>query len=82
MQRSSLRLDSSAGFVHRERDLACDVHGDDSTFNGFDEDLIWIEGLMSDWFEIKVRAKLGPKDDDDKEVTILGRTVRWTVWGI
>jgi hypothetical protein len=58
------------------------VHGDDFTFSGFDEDLIWIEGLMKGWIEIKVRAKLGPEDDDDKEVTILGRTVRWKAWGI
>ena len=37
---------------------------------------------MQNWFEIKVRAKLGPEDTDDKEVTILGRTVRWKDWGI
>ena len=75
-------LGSSVSFWHRERDLACVVHGDDFTFSGFDVDLIWIEGLMKDWFEIKVRAKLGPEDTVDKEVTILGRTVRWRVWGL
>jgi hypothetical protein len=75
-------LGSSVSFWHRERDLACVVHGDDFTFSGFDVDLIWIEGLMKDWFEIKVRAKLGPEDTDDKEVTILGRTVRWRAWGL
>ena len=37
---------------------------------------------MKGWFEVKVRAKLGPEDTDDKEVTILGRTVRWKAWGI
>ena len=58
------------------------VHGDDFTFSGYDDDLAWIEGLMQNWFEIKVRAKLGPEDTDDKEVTILGRTVRWKDWGI
>ena len=52
-------------------------HGDDFTFCGFDIDLDWVEILMKAWFEIKVRARLGPEDRDDKDVTILGRTVRW-----
>eukprot|EP00973_Karenia_brevis_P076822 10668793-Karenia_brevis.AAC.1 len=37
---------------------------------------------MKSWFEIKVRAVLGPEEGDDKEVTILGRSVRWTNEGI
>eukprot|EP00973_Karenia_brevis_P009819 1327403-Karenia_brevis.AAC.1 len=37
---------------------------------------------MRSWFEIKVRAVLGPEEGDDKEVTILGRLVRWTKEGI
>ena len=31
---------------------------------------------MKGWFEIKVRATLGPDKGDDKEVVILGRKVR------
>eukprot|EP00973_Karenia_brevis_P079669 11054232-Karenia_brevis.AAC.1 len=37
---------------------------------------------MESWFEIKVRAVLGPEPIDDKEVTILGRIVRWREEGI
>eukprot|EP00973_Karenia_brevis_P062282 8662628-Karenia_brevis.AAC.1 len=37
---------------------------------------------MESWFEVKVRAVLGPEEKDDKEVTILGRLVRWTFEGI
>eukprot|EP00973_Karenia_brevis_P030341 4183132-Karenia_brevis.AAC.1 len=37
---------------------------------------------MKEWFEIKVRAVLGPDPTDDNEVTILGRTVRWMEEGI
>eukprot|EP00973_Karenia_brevis_P088374 12254077-Karenia_brevis.AAC.1 len=37
---------------------------------------------MESWFEIKVRAVLGPEPKDDKEVTILGRIVRWKEEGI
>ena len=54
----------------------------DFTFCGFDEDLDWIENLMMSWFEVKVRARLGPDKSDDSEVTILGRTVRWKDWGV
>ena len=66
----------------RERDLSCAVHGDDFTFCGCEEDLIWIQRMMKSWFEIKVRAILGPDEKDDKEVVILGRIVRWTETGI
>ena len=37
---------------------------------------------MKSWFEIKVRRVLGPDLNDDKEVVIVGRTVRWKSWGI
>ena len=37
---------------------------------------------MKEWYEVKVRATLGPDDNDDKEVVILGRTVKWNHWGI
>jgi hypothetical protein len=69
-------------FVHHLRDLQCVVHGDDFTFCGLQEDIEWITTLMKTWFEIKVRATLGPEDQDDKEVVILGRTLRWKNWGI
>ena len=35
------------------------VHGDDFTFTGYDEDLDFIEGIMKDEYEIKVRGRLG-----------------------
>jgi hypothetical protein len=69
-------------FSHHLRDLQCVVHGDDFTFCGLEEDLEWITELMKTWFEIKVRATLGPEDKDDKEVVILGRILRWKDWGI
>ena len=37
---------------------------------------------MKTWFEIKVRASLGPDKADDKEVVNLGRVVRWMRDGI
>eukprot|EP00973_Karenia_brevis_P025986 3585602-Karenia_brevis.AAC.1 len=37
---------------------------------------------MEEWYEIRVRAILGPEKHDDKEVVILGRVVGWTEHGI
>ena len=62
--------------------MTCACHGDDFSIVGFDWDLRWIIELMKTWFAIKVRAILGPESNDDKEVTILGRVVRWKSWGI
>ena len=59
---------------HVGRDVSLAVHGDDFTFCGLEEDLVWMRDLMTEWFEIKVRAFLGPDAGDDKEVTIPGRS--------
>ena len=69
-------------FYHAERDLSLAVHGDDFTFCGGEEDLFWTRDLMANWFEIKVRGILGEGIDDEKVMTILGRTVRWTSQGL
>eukprot|EP00973_Karenia_brevis_P039436 5445121-Karenia_brevis.AAC.1 len=37
---------------------------------------------MESWFEIKVRAILGPEEKEDEEVVIVGRVVRWLKDGI
>ena len=37
---------------------------------------------MRKWFEIRIRAVLGPEEKDDKDVVILGRVVRWKEWGV
>ncbi len=36
-------------FWHEERDVACMARGDDFIFSGIDEDLDWVEKLMSEW---------------------------------
>ena len=43
---------------------------------------ITVRQKMKSWFEITVRALLGPEEGDDKHVVILGRHVRWTADGI
>ena len=69
-------------FYSKGRDMTCVCHGDDFTVVGEDGGLRWLAEEMGRWFEIKVRAVLGPEARDDKEVIILGRVVRWKEWGI
>ena len=69
-------------FYHPGRDISLSCHGDDFMAAGEGEDLRWLATEMSGWFEIKVRAVMGPEEKDDKEVVILGRCVRWKEWGI
>ena len=73
-------IGTSVAFQHPERDLACAVHGDDFTFSGEDKDLDWAESLMKSWFEVVVRARLGPEEKDDKEISVLGRIVKVEDW--
>ena len=46
------------------------------------EGLDYIEVLMKKWYDVKVKARLGPEPGDAKEVDILGRRVRWTEQGV
>ena len=69
-------------FFHPIRDISVVVHGDDFTFCGLEGDLKWILEKMKSWFEIKLRGILGDDEKDMKQITILGRVVRWTRDGI
>ena len=69
-------------FYHKGKDVSLVVHGDDFTFVGDNNALDWIESNMKRWYEVKVRARLGPDDHDDKEATLLGRVIRWEEWGV
>ena len=57
-----------------------EVHGDDFVFGGNDEDLKWVAKVLAAKFVIKVRAILGPEDEDQKDEVLLGRFVRWRGW--
>ena len=53
-----------------QRGISLGVHGDDFTFAGIEEDLIWIRDLMESWFDIKVRGIMGNDPGDVKEIVI------------
>lgn len=73
---------SGVVFYHERRDVSYACHGDDFTFAREEKELWWIAAMMEGWFQIKVRAVMGPEDADDKEVVILGRLVRWQDKGV
>lgn len=58
------------------------VHGDDFTFAGIDKELQAIKGKMAQWWDIKDRGTMGGHRKDIKEITILGRRLRWTPDGL
>ena len=64
-------------FWNQEQQLIAEVHGDDFTLIGSDENLDWFKTQVSQRFEIKHKARLGPDASDDKDVRILNRIVTW-----
>ena len=69
-------------FWHKERELRVVIHGDDFTVLGAHDNLMWFRKMIKERFEAKFRGMLGPSNKDDKQVTILNRTVNWTREGI
>jgi hypothetical protein len=63
---------------YRESDEArLVVHGDDFTYLGYPEVLDEVLKHMKEWWDVKLRAVMGDESGDDREVTILNRTLRW-----
>ncbi len=69
-------------FWQEETDIAFVVCGDDVPFSGVSLDLDWLDKSMQDWFEVKVRARPGPEERVDKDISIQGRVVKCRSWGI
>ena len=63
-------------FFHKERDLACVVHGDDLTCPGSDTTLNWYAAQMALSFEIKIKGRLGVGCKGPTEMKILNKIVR------
>jgi hypothetical protein len=64
-------------FVNPGTGVRVVVWGDDFTFLGREKHLKDMANKMAEWYEIKVRAMMGPDPGDDKEVRILNRVCRW-----
>ena len=75
-------LSSPVVFIHRGRDLAGVVHGDDFVFVGLDQDLDYVLGVLKAHYDLKDRGRLGSGPEDKREIDMLGRTIRWHEWGM
>jgi hypothetical protein len=64
-------------FYNAELQVRAVVHGDDFTFLGFLEDLMFVKAQMEVWYEVKVRGVVGDESGDMKEIVILNRQLRW-----
>ena len=72
---------SACLFYHEEKEVAVMVHGDDFVAAGDPKHLAETEAILAKKYKIKVE-RLGPDDDDLKEVNILNKIVRITTEGI
>ena len=69
-------------FVHKARNLATSVHGDDFTTVGPKAELDWLETQLEGKYELRKGGRLGPGKDDAKEILVLNRAIRWTETGL
>ena len=68
-------LGSPCMFHHEGRNTSIVVHGDDFTVLGSAADLDWFRDKISEKFEVKFKARLGPENSDDELVRVLNRVV-------
>ena len=74
-------LCSPCNFHNAAKDMAVTVHGDDFTCTGSRSSLAWFKGRMEEKFEISCEV-LGPDADQQREISILNRTIAWTKDGL
>ena len=58
------------------------VHGDDFTSVGAKADLDWLEARLEGKYGLRKCGRLGPGEDDAKEILVLNRAIRWTDNGL
>lgn len=75
-------LSSPCLFGHEERDTKMMVHGDDFIIISDDDNCEWSETELRKHWTLKRKAKLGPDEDDDKEVLCLNRVIRYETYGV
>ena len=69
-------------FFHESRGMSGVVHGDDFVWEGTDEDLDWVLGVLQSEYELKSRGRLGFGPKDVRKIDMLGRIVELTEEGI
>lgn len=64
------------------REVRCVVHGDDSVFSGPTPQLAWVKGKVARRFLVKTMQIFAGGPDDQREIRILNRVVRWELGGL
>ena len=64
-------------FHHVARDIRTLVHGDDYVSVGLPGQLKWMQEQLASKYQIKIQ-RLGPHDDNVKELKILNRIIAWS----
>ena len=72
---------SPCNFMHKEMELNITVHGDDFLIVGPLMSIKWLNVKMRAKYDIKSQV-VGPEEECDKELKILGRIIRWTSKGL
>ena len=66
------------------RGLKIAVHGDDVVAEGHEEHLNWFTETLGRYFELELKATLGPDAKDEKTATLLNRLLTFedthTLW--
>ena len=73
---------SPCSFVHKFKNLAASVHGDDFTTVGPKCGLDCLETFMENKCELRKGGRLGPGKDDAKEILVLNRVIPYTSEGL
>ena len=75
-------LASPCVFKHATRKIWLTVHGDDFSLLGSDADLDWFENKLQEEFEVKIRGRLGPGEEDMQSIRVLSRIIEWNPNGL
>ena len=68
-------------FMHNLKNMATSVHGDDFTSVGPKVELDRLETQLEGWYGLRKGRRLGPGENDAKEILLLNRAMRWTELG-
>jgi hypothetical protein len=68
--------------VHKLKNIATSVHGDDFTSVGPKIELDWLEAKLESRYELRKGGRLGPGENDAKDILVLNRAIRWTESGL
>ena len=68
--------------VHKLKNVATSVHGDDFTSVGSKAELDWLEVKLESRYKLRKGGWLGPGKNDAMEILVLNQGIRWTDSGL